>query len=443
MALLCSSYALSTEEIFKKTRGAVVEIVTQDKNGSVLGTGTGFFISNDGELITNRHVVEGAASIIAKSAQGSFFVCQGILAEPKTADLAVLKFEAHDVPVLELATASQAIPGQKVVVIGNPLGLEGTVSEGIVSAVRNDLGLIQISAPISPGSSGSPVMTEDGRVIAVATLQSKIGQSLNFAIPVETVQAALAGIDQHKVDPLAAGPPRTKSAQGEASELSHAKELLDSDIPAALSILREYLAKHPEDSEAWATRAQGCYFHGLMQEAVESAQKAVDLDPANLNNWRILMQCLAVFATGSTDPTLATRLREVAEHDLAMGDDYQVAWEVLIQASKVLGDTQKAAEFQERYAQLQKTGEIAFYDFNGHLMFRNFDGNLMEDLAQFAKRRELELHEDGEMLNLTGSAHSFIIAKDGSGMSIDGLYLQHDVKPRKYKDGRYFIDADL
>jgi S1-C subfamily serine protease len=102
VALVCRTYALSTEEIVKKDRSAVVEIVTQDKSGSTLATGTGFFISTDGELVTNRHVLEGAASTIAKTDQGSFFVCQGILAEPKDVDLAILKFEAKSVPFLEL-----------------------------------------------------------------------------------------------------------------------------------------------------------------------------------------------------------------------------------------------------------------------------------------------------------------------------------------------------
>ena len=185
---------------------AIVEIVTQDKKGSPLATGTGFFISNDGKLVTNRHVVEGAAGIVAKTEQGSFFVCKGVLAEPKDADIAILKFEATNVPYLTLATDPHLSPGQKIVVIGNPLGLEGSVSEGIISAIRNDQGLVQITAPISPGSSGSPVMTEDAKVMGVATLQSERGQNLNFAIPVQIVNAALAGIEQkNPASPLAGG----------------------------------------------------------------------------------------------------------------------------------------------------------------------------------------------------------------------------------------------
>jgi serine protease Do len=166
---------MSTEDVFKAARSAIVEIVTQDKSGSPLLTGTGFFISNDGKLVTNRHVVDGAATIVAKTEQGSFFVCKGILAEPKDADIAILKFDANNVPYLTLATDPQLSPGQKIVVIGNPRGLEGSVSEGIISAIRADQGLVQITAPISPGSSGSPVMTDDANLATNSTLSSDLG----------------------------------------------------------------------------------------------------------------------------------------------------------------------------------------------------------------------------------------------------------------------------
>jgi serine protease Do len=150
-AFLCNCDAMSTEDVFKAARSAIVEIVTQDKSGSRLRTGTGFFISQDGKLVTNRHVEEEAATIVAKTEQGSFFLCKGVPAEPKDADIAILKFQANNIPYLTLATDPHFSPGQKIVVIGNPLGLEGSVSEGIISAIRTDQELVQVTAPISPG----------------------------------------------------------------------------------------------------------------------------------------------------------------------------------------------------------------------------------------------------------------------------------------------------
>ena len=82
--LVSESYAMSTEDVFKATRSAIVEIVTQDKSGSPLLTGTGFFISNDGKLVTNRHVVEGAATIVAKTERAAFLFAKAFWLNRKT-----------------------------------------------------------------------------------------------------------------------------------------------------------------------------------------------------------------------------------------------------------------------------------------------------------------------------------------------------------------------
>jgi|SRR5580692_5949148 serine protease Do len=87
------------------------------------------------------------------------------------ADLAILKFFAVDVPYLRLGSSQSAVEGQHILVIGNPGGLQGTVSDGLISAFREDRSYMQITAPISPGSSGSPVLDEEGKVIGVAVSQ--------------------------------------------------------------------------------------------------------------------------------------------------------------------------------------------------------------------------------------------------------------------------------
>jgi serine protease Do len=111
---------------------------------------------------------------------------------PSQSYIAILKFAAHDAHWLKLGRSDTAAEGQRVLVIGNPNGLQGTVSDGLIAAFREDRSLIQITAPISPGSSGSPVLDETGQVIGVATLMEVDGQNLNFAIPVESVKDAIA-----------------------------------------------------------------------------------------------------------------------------------------------------------------------------------------------------------------------------------------------------------
>ena len=182
----------SIPEIVAKAKPAVVEIVAMDKDGSPTKLGTGFFVSSDGLVVTNFHVIQGATSLAAVNNNGALFLFENVVAQPASVDIAILKFQAHDVPFLSLGQSTNKVEGEKVIVIGNPTGLTGTVSDGIISAFRRNHSLIQITAPISQGSSGSPVMDENGQVIGVATLLSEEGQNLNFAIPVESVSQAIA-----------------------------------------------------------------------------------------------------------------------------------------------------------------------------------------------------------------------------------------------------------
>jgi S1-C subfamily serine protease len=198
--------AVSLPEIVKRTKPAIVEIVAMDEKGSPTKLGTGFFVSSDGLVVTNFHVIDGAASLAAVNNNGAIFPFKSIVAHPAGVDLAVLKFQAHDVSFLKLGESTEKLEGERVVVIGNPTGLTGTVSDGIISAFRENRSMIQITAPISPGSSGSPVLDDSGSVIGVATLISSGGQNLNFAIAVEKVSAALASLPQSSATPYQQSP---------------------------------------------------------------------------------------------------------------------------------------------------------------------------------------------------------------------------------------------
>lgn len=177
--------------LIKKVQQSVVVIITYNEEGEILGQGTSFFISTEGDIITNIHVLEGAHRADVKTAEGIIYPVKNILAEDREADLIRVSVDiSHkDVHPLQVS-ASMPEVGEQVVVIGNPLGLEQTASNGIVSAIREIPGfgkIIQITAPVSPGSSGSPVLNIKGEVIGVATFQIIEGQNLNFVIPGEMV----------------------------------------------------------------------------------------------------------------------------------------------------------------------------------------------------------------------------------------------------------------
>ncbi len=124
---------IDLKALAKKARPAVMLLVISDANGKEIATGTGFLVSADGKLITNFHVIEKAASAIAKSENGGKFEVEGVLASDPKNDLVLLKIKGKELPFLTLEKSENIEVGTRIAVIGSPLGLEGTLSEGIVS----------------------------------------------------------------------------------------------------------------------------------------------------------------------------------------------------------------------------------------------------------------------------------------------------------------------
>ncbi len=175
-------------ELARDASPAVMLLQIKDANGKEIALGTGFVISPDGLLVTAKHVIKSAAAAEAQAGNRGVFQVVGVCGVDDANDLALLKLEASNLKFLELASTETVQAGEKVVVIGSPHGLDGTVTDGIVSAIRDEVGIgkrLQITAAISPGSSGSPVLNSDGKVIGVASFYLKESQALNFAIPAE------------------------------------------------------------------------------------------------------------------------------------------------------------------------------------------------------------------------------------------------------------------
>jgi S1-C subfamily serine protease len=180
----------STEELFQLASPAVVLVEVYDQEGHKRGLGSGFAASANGSVVTNYHVIRGASRATAKFADGTFAPVVGVVAYDPGHDVAVIKVQAMSPPTLKLGDSDKLRVGDHVVAIGSPLGLQNTLSEGIVSAMR--AGLIQMSAPISPGSSGGPVLNPTGDVVAISVATIMSGQNLNFAVPVNWAKRYLS-----------------------------------------------------------------------------------------------------------------------------------------------------------------------------------------------------------------------------------------------------------
>jgi len=175
-------------EIAARSTPSVVSVRTDQS------LGTGFVVSNDGLVATNLHVVAGNSKIIITLADHREFQVVEIWNGDRQRDLVIMRIEAQKLPVLSLGDSSAIHPGDAVVAIGHPLGLEDTVSNGLVSAIRkldDDLTVLQISAPIAPGSSGGPIFNDRGEVIGVATAIMLGGQNINFGVPITYVKELL------------------------------------------------------------------------------------------------------------------------------------------------------------------------------------------------------------------------------------------------------------
>lgn len=165
--------------IAKAANGSIVSIVMSDKNGRPIAQGSGFLATNDGLIVTNYHVISEGSSAVAKLPDGAFYAVDGVLSFDKARNVAVIKAHGKNFRTLTLGDSNRVQVREEVVAIGNPLSLESTVSNGIVSAVRSveDEGgkFLQITAPISPGSSGGPLFNMAGGVVGITTMYLKGG----------------------------------------------------------------------------------------------------------------------------------------------------------------------------------------------------------------------------------------------------------------------------
>lgn len=205
------------QEIANNSFSSVVLLTMRDATGQPVSLGSGFFVA-ESIIATNAHVIEGATSGSAKRiSENATTRVSAIAALDTEKDIALLRVEGRG-PALTLLDSASV--GETVYAVGNPEGFEGTFSQGIVSGLRavGEHRFLQITAPISPGSSGGPVLNHKGEVIGVATATYRGGQNLNFAMPAAYVRELLSGPLSSK--PLADGARRPRSLINEIGERS-------------------------------------------------------------------------------------------------------------------------------------------------------------------------------------------------------------------------------
>jgi Tfp pilus assembly protein PilF len=190
LTLLPAVSLADADRIFKENSKAVVVVTAYDEKGNAISQGSGFIVRADGAVVTNYHVI-GMARDIKITAGDRILDVEGLIFTDEKNDLVILKAKVKNMPVVKLGVVEKANIGEHVYVISSPEGLENTISDGLLSGIREideKREILQITAPISPGSSGGAVFNRNGEVIGVVTFLIKEAQNLNFAMPVELIK---------------------------------------------------------------------------------------------------------------------------------------------------------------------------------------------------------------------------------------------------------------
>jgi putative serine protease PepD len=196
--------ARSLADLYARSQGAVAYVQTQK------GSGSGFLVSKNGQIVTNQHVVDGASRVTVRFGEHGRALPARVVGEDATDDLAVLDVAdsaVANIKPLTLGSSSSLRVGQSAIAIGSPFGLSGTLTSGVVSALDRDIqspngrtiaGVVQTDAAINPGNSGGPLLDASGQVIGINSqiaTESGSNSGVGFAIPVDTVRRVLTNLE--------------------------------------------------------------------------------------------------------------------------------------------------------------------------------------------------------------------------------------------------------
>jgi Flp pilus assembly protein TadD len=336
--------AMSPSEVFDATSPSVVMVFGLDAKGDAVSLGSGVALAA-GEVITNCHVVKDSSSYSVKYRKQSY---------PATLKLSDWDRDVCGLSVAGLAAKPATLGatrglkvGQRVYAIGAPEGFELTLSEGIVSSLRDVEGgqYIQTTAPISPGSSGGGLFDEAGRLIGLPTFYHAEGQQLNFAVPVEWVKE----LPKRHVAKAGAGRSETEWLN-RAIELENRK-----DWPALIEHGRKWTQAQPRSANAWFALGFAYRQSGQTAKAIEAYEQALRIDPDYVRAWSNLGVTYA--RSGQTAKAI-----EAGQQALRIDPDNARAWYGLGVAHEHAGQTAKAIEAYQQAVRIDPDHAVSAWN---------------------------------------------------------------------------------
>ncbi len=369
--------ALSPQELFKRLSPSVFVVEVLDEKGSLVATGSAVAVASD-QVVTNKHVIDAGATLRIK--QGSRTWPAAVTYVDPDHDLGRLTVEELKAPAVPVRLSSALTVGEHVYSIGAPEGLELTISEGLISGLREfeQVRLIQTSAAISHGSSGGGLFDAQGQLVGITTFFLKEGQNLNFALPGEWVRA----VASHRVSLAEKNKIATPASQalswfqlgvqmGEAAEYEK-----------AVRAFREVVRLAPGETAAWYNL--GVTYDKLHQyeKAISADQEAIRLKPDDASAWYnlgVAYKGLQQYDKAITAYQEATRLKP---DDAAAWNNLGVAYDDLHQYEKAISADQEAIR-------LKPDDASAWYNLGG-----DYKGLQQYDKAIAAYQEALRLKPD-------------------------------------------------
>jgi tetratricopeptide (TPR) repeat protein len=327
---------------------AVAWLQAFDQQKKLIGQGSGFFITKDGELVTNYHVIKGATNVVARIPSGAYYNLKGIRSADEESDLAVLQFDARETPWIRKTGNSDRIQvGDEVYAIGTPAGLESSYSSGIVNNPSRKIGkriFIQFTAPIAPDNGGGGLFNRKGELIGITAgseaileaVRSPLPENLNFAVPINEVKEVLS-------DHTAALHGQTPAYYYALGNLADNRKQWDK----AIELYQHSLMLDPNYADAYLGLGGDYYQKGDYRLEVQSYEKATLRDPQNAR---------AFYCLGSAYEETGDYARAIEAYKKALNLDpyYKDALYELVIVYLTLGDSAKARELLPRLAALDQ-----------------------------------------------------------------------------------------
>ncbi|MCU0232116.1 MAG: tetratricopeptide repeat-containing serine protease family protein [Acidobacteria bacterium] len=346
----------SLAALAERARGSVVEILGAVEGSDETSYGTGFVVRDRNLVVTNAHVVRGVKKPLVRTRDGATYASVRVLDSDEALDLAVLRVIGLALDPLPVSTAPPGPVGTEVVAVGHPRGYEFTVSAGIVSAIRalkeRGIEMLQTTAPISPGSSGGPLLDRDGLVVGVCSLTLAEGQNINFAVPAREVGPFLErGLAIERA--LAAGGGANLAAlspEGLAQLVRRHRD--EGDMVRAAELARSALTRHPQSLVLLLEAAEVAWSQGRYPEVKALLARIDGVTPG----YPPARQIGAALAAQDGDCERAVRESEAA---LAAGLDAERAGEAHAVLAECLGRIGRPAEALVHVDQALSVASIA------------------------------------------------------------------------------------